>query len=145
MNWFPLNVFVNDEWRITLGREMILPEMFLVQLVRNKTVKNVVMRRDSPRICAFDPQKHLLQKPRTVQILQSDNHCAMYDYGMIEFDMDSEGMTDKFFWYYKKMLIGNKPKLQLLVESLVPKSIDNLYCLILNFDGHEIVKVELHM
>jgi hypothetical protein len=141
MRWFPINLCVKSEWRITLGRETSSPNMFLVRFVHSGTVKNIMMRRDSPRICEFDPQKHLSQKPRILEILKSESSCVDYNCGVIELDMGSEEETDCFFWYYENMLIGDQPKLQLLVESCLPKNIDNLYCLILNLKGHEIVKV----
>jgi len=56
--------------------------------------------------------------------------------------MGSDEKTDYFFWYFQDVLICDQPKLKLLVESVVPKKIDSLYCLILNLNGHEIVRVE---
>ena len=142
MSWFPINHFFNNEWRITLGREIILSNMFSVQLVKNGKIKHLSICKDSAQICAFDPRDYLSQNPRTLEIQKSDHPDVIYDHGVIEFDMGSDEKTDYFFWYFQDVLICDQPKLKLLVESVVPKKIDSLYCLILNLNGHEIVRVE---
>jgi len=142
MNWFPVNLFFEDEWRITLARETASSSMFSVQLVRNDRIKYVSMCRDSPRIRAFDPRDYVSQKPRTIEIQKSNHPGVLYDRGVIEFDMGSDEETDFFFWYFRDVLICDLPKLKLLVESVVPEKIDSLYCLILNLKGSEIVRVE---
>lgn len=142
MNWFPVNFFFDNEWRVTLARENSSSNMFSVQLVRSNRIKHVSMCRDSPRIRAFDPRDYVSQKPRTIEIQKSDHPDVLYDRGVIELDMGSDEETDFFFWYFQDVLICDRPKLTLRIESAVPEKIDSLYCLILNLNGSEIVKIE---
>jgi len=142
MNWFPVNLFFDNEWRITLARENASSSMFSVQLVRNNKIKYISMCRDSPRIRVFDPRDYVSQKPRILEIEKNNHRDVSYDGGMIELDMGSDEETDYFFWYFRDVLICDRPKLKLLVESVVPEKIDSLYCLILNLNGSEIVSVK---
>lgn len=142
MHWFPVNLFSKNEWIITLARETALSNMFSVQLVQNEKIKHISMRRDSARIRAFDPRNYISQNPHTLDIQKSRHPDVLYDRGVIEFDMCSDEETDCFFWYFRDVLICDQPMLKLHVESVVPEKIDRLYCLILNLNGSEIVKVE---
>ena len=142
MSWFPLDLLFEDEWRTTLARENISSNMFSVQLVRDGKMKCVSMCRDSPRIRVFDPRGYSSHNPRILEIQKSHLPDVVYDHGEIELDMGSEEETDFFFWYFQDVLICDGPKLKLLVESVVPKKIDSLYCLIWNLSGSEIARVE---
>jgi len=63
-------------------------------------------------------------------------------HSVIEYDMSSGEETDHFFLVFQELLTCDQPTLTLVVESVVPKKIDSLYCLILNLNGSEFVRVE---